>query len=214
VSLFTDWRSTRFNQVWLKRRVNEDVVFEVEQWEATRATAPRHPIAGLPPLHCTEQMGISGPWHERLPHFRMDFTPSSGEELQSEYLLPRPQAVAAFRAIARLSDRIAPLLQISEVRTIAADDLWMSPCYQQACVALHFTWKKDWPAVRQLLPVIEDQLAPLQARPHWGKLFALPPARLQSLYPMLPDFRQLLHHYDPQGKFRNPFLDTYILGEA
>jgi alditol oxidase len=216
VSLFTDWRSTRFNQVWLKRRVSDGLALEAEGdlLGATRAPAPRHPIAGLPTLHCTEQMGISGPWHERLPHFRMDFTPSSGEELQSEYLVPRPQAVAALRAIARLSDNIAPLLQISEVRTIAADDLWMSPCYQQACIALHFTWKKDWPAVRQLLPVIEDQLAPLQARPHWGKLFTLPPARLQSLYPRLPDFRQLLHHYDPQGKFRNPFLDTYILGEA
>jgi xylitol oxidase len=215
VSFFTDWRSARVQQVWLKRRVIDgiDLELEVELFGATRATGPRHPIAGLPAINCTEQMGVHGPWHERLPHFRMDFTPSSGEELQSEYLVPRQHVGAAFRALERLSDDVAPLLQISEVRTIAADDLWMSPCYQQSCVAFHFTWKKDWLAVRQVLPVIEEQLTPLQARPHWGKLFTLPPARLQSLYAKLADFRQLLRTYDPRGKFRNPFLDTYIFGE-
>src|SRR5438045_7388600 len=103
----------------------------------------------------------------------MDFTPSSGEELQTEYLLPRQHAVTAFRAVYSLRDHLAPLLQISEIRTIAADDLWMSPCYRQACVAIHFTWKKDWEAVRHLLPLIEEQLAPLDARPHWGKLFTM-----------------------------------------
>jgi xylitol oxidase len=107
---------------------------------------------------------------------------------------------------------VAPRLQISEVRTIAADDLWMSPCYRQACVALHFTWEKDWEGVSRLLPVLEEHLAPFQARPHWGKLFATPAARLHSLYPRLPDFRRLLEEYDPQGKFRNPFLDRHIFG--
>jgi xylitol oxidase len=155
-------------------------------------------------------MGVHGAWHERLPHFRMEFTPSSGEELQSEYFVPRRQALAAFRAIHGLREQLASLLQISEVRTIAADNLWMSPCYQQASVAIHFTWQKEWQAVEELLPLLEAQLAPFGARPHWGKLFTMPPARLQSLYPRLPDFRQLLQHYDPQGKFRNSFLDTYI----
>jgi len=126
-------------------------------------------------------MGVPGPWHERLPHFRMDYTPSSGEELQSEYFVPREHAVAAFRAIERLREALRPLLQISEVRTIAADRLWMSPCYQRPSVAFHFTWKQNWPEVQKLLRVIEEQLRPFDARPHWGKLFTMSPARLQSL---------------------------------
>jgi xylitol oxidase len=212
VSLFTDWQSAKFNQVWLKRHVADGVSFEPEPefFGATRATGQLHPIASLSAVNCTEQMGVHGAWHERLPHFRMEFTPSSGEELQSEYFVPRRQALAAFRAIHGLREQMAPLLQISEVRTIAADNLWMSPCYQQASVAIHFTWHKEWQAVKKMLPLIEEQLAPFHARPHWGKLFTMPPARLQSLYPRLPDFRQLLQHYDPQGKFRNSFLDTYI----
>lgn len=214
VSLFTDWRSTTFNQIWLKRRVMDGASFELEPelFGATAATRRLHPISSLSAVNCTEQMGIHGPWYERLPHFRMEFTPSSGEELQSEYLVPRQHALAAFHALAQLRDHIVPLLQISEVRTIAADDLWMSPCYQQACVAIHFTWIKNWDAVKELLPLIEEQLAPFHARPHWGKLFTTPPTHLQSLYEKLPDFRQLLQHYDPQGKFRNVFLDAYIFG--
>jgi xylitol oxidase len=159
-------------------------------------------------------MGVAGPWHERLPHFRMDYTPSSGEELQSEYLVPRPQALAAINAVAPLREQIAPLLQICEVRTIAADDLWMSPCYKQACVGIHFTWKKNWEAVQNLLPLIETQLVPFNARPHWGKLFTMPPAHLQSLYKKLPDFQELLRFYDPENKFRNTFLETYIFAAA
>ena len=97
-------------------------------------------------------------------------------------------------------------------RTVAADTLWMSPCYQQPCVAIHFTWWKDWGAVGPFLPVLEASLAPFEARPHWGKLFAMPPARVQALYERLPDFRRLAQTYDPQGKFRNAFLDAYIYG--
>jgi len=214
VSLFTDWRSARFNQVWLKRRVTDDATIALEPsfFAATLAPGHLHPIAELSAEPCTEQMGAQGPWHERLPHFRIDNTPSSGEELQAEYFVPRQHAVAALRAVAQLHERVAPHLLISEVRTIAADTLWMSPCYKQACVAIHFTWKKDWPAVSKLLPEIEEQLAPFDARPHWGKLFTMPSARLQSLYEKLPAFQELLHSYDPQGKFRNAFLDTYIFG--
>ncbi len=215
VSLFTDWRGARFNQVWLKRRGIGDAASALEPsfYAATLAPGHLHPIAELSAEPCTEQMGAHGPWHERLPHFRIDNMPSSGEELQTEYFVPRQHAVAALRAVAQLHEQVAPLLLISEVRTIAADTLWMSPCYKQACVAIHFTWKKDWPAVSKLLPLIEEQLAPFDARPHWGKLFTMPPARLQSLYKKLPEFQQLLSSYDPQGKFRNAFLDTYIFGE-
>ncbi|HKY54540.1 MAG TPA: FAD-binding protein [Anaerolineales bacterium] len=213
VSLFTDWRNPMFNQVWLKRNVTAGESFKPEStlFGATLAVSNLHPIASLSAENCTEQMGISGPWHERLPHFRLDFTPSSGEELQSEYLIPREHAFAALSTIDRLRDHVAPLLQISEVRTIAADNLWMSPCYQQACVGIHFTWKKDWDGVSKALPLIEERLAPFDARPHWGKLFTMSPERIGSLYKKLPEFQALLRHYDPQGKFRNAFLDKYIL---
>lgn len=214
VSLFTDWRNGVFNQVWWKRHLPDGISAkaEPELFGAKLATSHLHPIATLSAENCTEQMGVCGPWFERLPHFRLDFTPSSGEELQSEYIIPRQHAFAAFCAIDQLRAYISPILQISEVRTIAADNLWMSPCYQQDCVAIHFTWKKDWNAVSQVLPMIESQLERFDARSHWGKLFTMSPARVRSLYKKLPDFQGLLQRYDPQGKFRNPFLDQYIFG--
>jgi xylitol oxidase len=217
VSLFTDWRAPRFTQVWRKRRVGAEEVntpAEPEWHGATLAACDLHPIAGISAENCTPQRGVSGPWHERLPHFRWQFTPSSGEELQSEYFVPRKYAFDALHAVAGLGERIAPLLQVSEVRTVAADDLWLSPCYRQGCVAVHFTWVQDWPAVRALLPVLEERLAPFDARPHWGKLSTTPPERLQTLFPRLPDFQALARRSDPDGKFRNAFLDTYVLGGA
>jgi xylitol oxidase len=215
VSLFTDWQGARFNQVWRKRRVRahdpaSSSAADPEWFGARLADGPRHPLAGMSAENCTPQEGIAGPWHERLPHFRLEYTPSSGEELQSEYLLPRAHTVAALHAVHDVREYVAPPLQISEVRTVAADDLWMSPCYRQPCVALHFTWKKDWPAVQHVLPILEDQLAPFEARPHWGKLFTMAPARLAALYPRLPDFQRLLGRHDPEGKFRNAFVDTYL----
>lgn len=212
VSFFTEWREGIINQVWLKRNVADGVAIkaEPELFGAKLATKHLHPIAALSAENCTEQLGVSGAWFERLPHFRLEFTPSSGEELQSEYILPRRHALEAFHVVDRMRDHIYPLLLISEIRTIAADDLWMSTGYKQDSVAIHFTWKKDWEAVQQVLPVIEDQLAQFDARPHWGKLFTMPPEHLQSLYEKLPDFRGLLEHYDPDGKFRNAFLDKYI----
>lgn len=214
VSLFTDWHHASFNQVWLKRLTPDriSVKAEPELFGATLAMAHLHPIKAISAENCTEQMGSCGPWFERLPHFRMDFTPSSGEELQSEYILPRQHAIAAFHAIDEIRDVLAPHLQISEVRTIAADRLWMSPCYEQDCVAIHFTWKKDWERVREILPLLEQQLEPFEARPHWGKLFTISPERLRSLYEKMRDFQSLLQEYDPQGKFRNEFLDKYIFG--
>ena len=214
VSLFTDWRTSTINQIWLKRHVPDaiSVKAEPELFGAKLATSHLHPIAALSAENCTEQLGVCGPWFERLPHFRMGFTPSSGEELQTEYILPRRHAFAAFQVIHQLREHIVPLLQISEVRTIAADDLWMSPCYKEACVAIHFTWKQDWEAVRNVLPMIEEGLAPFDARPHWGKLFTMSHERLKSLYEKLPEFQNMLQHYDPAGKFRNAFLDKSIFG--
>ncbi|MFJ2031059.1 FAD-binding protein [Streptosporangium sp. NPDC087985] len=215
VSLFTGWRGPRIDQVWLKRRVGGADPREAEpEWlGATLATTALHPLPGMPAVNCTEQLGVPGPWYERLPHFRLDFTPSSGEELQSEYLVPRQDALGALRALDRIRDSVASVLQVSEIRTVAADDLWMSPCYGQGAVAIHFTWEKDWPAVRQVLALVEEQLEPFEARPHWGKLFVMDPERLRSLYERLPDFQRLLGAYDPAGKFRNAFVNDHLLGE-
>src|SRR5437879_1574196 len=212
VSLFTDWQKQRFNEVWIKTRLEEGQVFDArpEFFDAKRATKNLHPIAELSAENCTEQMGVPGPWYERLPHFRMGFIPSAGKELQTEYFVPRQHAVEAILAVERLRDRISPHLMISEIRAIAADNLWLSPCYEQPCVTIHFTWKQDWPAVKMLMPLIEKELAPFKARPHWGKLFTVPPSELHSIYKKLPDFIQLSKKYDPHGKFRNEILSTNI----
>src|SRR3984893_14487315 len=212
VSLFTDWQKRRFNEVWIKTRIEKGQAFDAtpEFFGAKPATRHLHPIAELSAENCTEQMGVPGPWYERLPHFRMGFTPSAGKELQSEYFVPRQHAVEAILAVERLRDQVSPHLMISEIRTIAADNLWLSPCYQQPCITIHFTWKQDWPAVRKVLPLIEKELAPFKARPHWGKLFNMSPAELKSIYKKLPDFVQLSKKYDPHGKFRNEFLSANI----
>jgi xylitol oxidase len=212
VSLFTDWRSPGFEQVWLKRRVPDGDAFEAppDFFGATRATVPIHPIRRMSAAACTEQLGVPGPWHERLPHFRMDHMPSSGDELQTEYLVPRAQAVRALLAIGSIRDRFSALVQIAEVRTVAADDLWMSTAFGRASVALHFTWLPDWEAVRQVLPALEEALAPFEPRPHWGKLFTMSAEDVQSRYPRLPEFRDLLSRFDPAGKFRNAFVRRYL----
>lgn len=214
VSLFTDWQNKRLNEVWIKSRMEPGQEFEAkpEFFGAKAATKNMHPIAELSAENCTEQMGVPGPWYERLPHFRMGFTPSAGKELQSEYFVPRQNAVDAILAVEKLRDQVTPHLLISEIRAIAADELWMSPCYKQPCVTIHFTWKPDWPAVSKLLPVIERELAPFKARPHWGKLFTISPAELKSIYTKLPEFVELSRKYDPKGKFRNEFLNKNIFG--
>lgn len=212
VSLFTDWQQRRINEVWIKQRTDEPNTLGDAYFGAKRATRNLHPIADLSAENCTEQLGIVGPWFERLPHFRMGFTPSSGKELQSEYFVPRRNAVDAILAVEKLRDRISPHLLISELRTIDADTLWLSPCYKQPSLAIHFTWKQDWPAVQKVLPLIERELAPFGVRPHWGKLFTLSATQLKERYEKHPDFLALLKQYDPKGKFRNAFLDHTVYG--
>jgi xylitol oxidase len=212
VSLFTDWQKRQINEVWLKIRMDEGRKFDApaEFFAAKRATKNLHPIAELPAENCTEQMGVPGPWYERLPHFRMGFTPSAGKELQSEYFVPREQAVEAILAVERLHEHLRPHLLITEIRTIAGDELWMSPCYKRPSVTIHFTWKQDSPAVSKLLPVIERELAPFNPRPHWGKLFTIPAAQLRATYEKLPAFVELSERFDPGGKFRNEFLNANV----
>lgn len=213
VSLFTNWRDPVVNQAWLKHRIGEtsrpDAV-GAPWFDARPADGPRHPVPGVDTVSCTEQGGVPGPWHERLPHFKLAFNPSHGEELQSEYFVPRASGSDALSAIYSIRELISPVLLICELRTIAADELWMSPCYRRESMAIHFTWVMDPAAVAPALAAIEEQLAPFAARPHWGKVFSTSPDVVKSLYERLPDFTALVTRFDPTGKFRNEFVDRYI----
>ncbi len=212
VSLFTDWQQNNINEVWIKTRVEGELDYSsvTTFYGAKAARKNLHPIAELSAENCTEQMGVPGPWYERMPHFKMGFMPSSGKELQSEYFIPRRNAVDAILAVSKMGKQIGPHLFISEIRTIAADDLWMSPCRNQDSVAIHFTWKQEWDAVSKLLPLIERELSPFNARPHWGKLFTIPAEVLASRYEKLSEFKKIVTQYDPAGKFRNDFLKSTV----
>jgi alditol oxidase len=212
VSVFSRW-SEDVEQVWVKSRV-DDGPEEVrdELFGAIAATVDRHPIIGLDPVNCTPQLGIAGLWSDRLPHFRMGFTPSKGDEIQSEFFVPRRHAVAAIRAVRGLGDRLEPLLLVSEIRTMAADRMWMSPQCGQATAALHFTWKREPEAVRRALAEVEAALRPFGARPHWGKLFVARAADVAPLYDRLGDFVALMDRLDPRGAFRNAWLEERVLG--
>jgi len=214
VSLFTDWQNESINEVWIKSLVDDASNAEAKKdfFGAAPATKNVHPIIELPAENCTEQMGVPGTWYERLPHFKMGFTPSSGKELQAEYFVPHEHAVEAIQAIQKMGKEIGPHLFISEIRTIDADDFWMSPCYKQPSVTIHFTWKQEWNAVSKLLPAIEKELAPFNAKPHWGKLFTMSPSTLASRYQKMNDFKKVVAEFDSKGKFRNEFLEKNIYG--
>ncbi|HET8658079.1 MAG TPA: FAD-binding protein [Micromonosporaceae bacterium] len=204
VSAFTDWRSGAA-AVWVKSRTDRPGT----GWAGGRlADRPLHPVPGLPPGSCTEQLGVAGPWHERLPHFRPDATPGAGKELQSELYLPREVAPEAFAAVRGVGHLVAPVLQVAEIRTVAADDLWLSPAYRRDCVTLHFTWVPDAAAVLPVLAAVEERLMPLGARPHWGKLTTAEPQEVIGRYPRRDQFAWLAAGCDPDGKFRNDFVDS------
>lgn len=219
VSVFTKWAGGD-GAVWLKRRLRPgasaaqdgdgDEAVAPEWLGARLATTQQHPIPQMPAGFCTQQGGVPGPWHERLPHFRPEFTPSAGEELQSEFLLPREHAPQAIGALLTLGERIAPVLQISEIRTVAGDDLWLSPSYGRDSVAFHFTWVKDAAAVTPVVGAVEDLLLPLGARPHWGKVFTAQPAKVVAGYERAQDFRRLMDEFDPGGKFRNAYVEAFF----
>lgn len=215
VSLFTDWQDQKLYQLWIKLREGDPGFNPAPEvfFGAKLQTQNVNVIRGMDAIHCTEQMGSPGAWYERLPHFRAGFLPGVGDELQSEYFMPRRHAVDAILAVERLRDEITPVLLESEIRTVAADDLWMSMCYGRDSVAIHFCWKNEWDAVRRLLPVIEGALATFDPRPHWGKLFAMAPAELQEKYEKMEAFRSLAARLDPSGKFRNAFVSNYVFSK-
>jgi xylitol oxidase len=211
VSLFTDWQKDSINEVWVKLHADEEIDGRNNFYGARPAAKNVHPIIELSAENCTEQMGVPGVWYERLPHFKMGFTPSSGKELQAEYFIPARHAVDAIMAVQRMGKQIGPHLFISEVRTIAADKLWLSPAFQEDVVAIHFTWKQEWDAVSKLLPRIEKELSAYNVRPHWGKLFTLPKTVLSGRYSKMENFRNLAKEYDPKQKFVNDYLARNVI---
>jgi xylitol oxidase len=215
VSLFTDYQAPRFNQVWRKQRVDPGEQLEwPDPWFGIHgADGPVHPVPGASPEATTLQGGDVGPWHERLPHFRLDHTPSSGEEIQSEYLVGRQDAAAVLEALAAIAPSIAPVLLISEVRSVAADDVWLSPAYGRDAVAFHFTWRRDPPEVLDVLAAIERQIRPFDARPHWGKVHRFSSEQLFQAYPRLADYQVQRRRLDPSGVFSNAFLDSLAGGQ-
>ncbi len=212
VSIFTRWEETN-EQVWVKSRTDEADRVEGDLFGAVAATVERHPLIALDPTPCTPQLGRPGLWSDRLPHFRLGYTPSVGEEIQSEYFFPRRHAMGAIEAVRALADRMQPLLQVSEIRRVAADRLWMSTSYEQDSVAIHFTWKREPEAVEQLVAQIEAALTPFEARPHWGKVFQAEAAAIARLYPRHADFVRLQERLDPRGAFRNSWLKAHVLGD-
>ncbi len=213
VSGFTDWQNGRFTQVWMKSRVGVQQ-FDLRSIGGARADRQRHPLDGKSGNvasdgkgadACSVQLGVPGPWHERLPHFRMEFTPSSGAEIQSEYFVPRSRAGEALAAVAALGEAIGPVLQVSEVRFIAADELWMSMAYGRPSVGIHFTWRKEPAAVVALLPRIERALLPFDARPHRGKVYNESGPLAERRDEGGERFRALMRAWDPQGKFASAY---------
>ena len=196
-SLFTRWTESGIDQVWVKSTAPIDTCFG-----ATAADGPRNPVAGADPANATEQLGSPGPSAERLPHFRLGFTPSGGDELQSEYAIAHKHAVEAVRALRPFGPILTPLLLTSEIRAVAADSLWLSPFHERDSVCIHFTWKPLGAKVHAVLPRIEAALAPFEPRPHWGKVFIRSPA---LSYPRLPEFRALRARIDPERVFGNAF---------
>lgn len=212
VSIFTRWGETN-DQVWVKSRTDEPDRVGDDLFGAAAATVARHMISEIDPISCTPQLGQPGLWSDRLPHFRMEYTPSSGEEIQSEYLLPSRHAIGAMEALRALADRFQPILQVSEIRRVAADRLWMSTSYEQNSVAFHFTWKREPEAVLEMAALIEAALAPFEARPHWGKVFHANAERIATLYKRHADFVRLVERLDPRRAFRNPWLKARVLGD-
>ncbi len=211
VSVFTDWMGEAVQQVWVKSRLDGDVPDAPLERFGVRPTDRQVKIVETAEDNTTRQ-GTAGPWAWRLPHFRLDATPSDGREIQTEYFVPIEAAVDALRTVRRLGPRIREHLLVSELRTVAADDLWLSPAYGRDSLAIHFTWTDDVAAVDALVRLIRDALAPFAARPHWGKVHAMTADRVAPLYPRIDDALDLFARHDPAGKFRNAHTDRVLGG--
>jgi alditol oxidase len=214
VSLFTRW-DDRVSQAWLKQRVAGDSV-ELHPALADGHPAEKdlHPVGDLDTANCTPQLGLEGPSFDRLPHFRIGFTPSSGDELQSEFLVDWSAASDAVEAMRTIGARIRPALLISEVRAVAGDELWMSPSFGRDSLAIHFTWRPEPELVQAALTVVEGALLPLGARPHWGKVFLAEREYIREQYPKFEDFSALAERFDPNHALRNDWLERHVFGSS
>ena len=207
VSYFTDWGPDQNGNLWCKFRDEENIPESVGG--IGKADKKYHPIPSVDPVACTDQLGVPGEWYQRLPHFKLDFTPSVGEEIQSEFFVDRKDAAVAIATISKLGREITPLLWITELRTIAADELWLSGAYQRDTLGIHFTWKKD-DAIYPVIEKIESGLRPLNYRPHWGKVFTADAEYLRSAYPKMAEFKALIEALDPTKKFENSYTRKYL----
>lgn len=211
VSLFTKYGGAydrdQTDRIWVKQRLQPD----------EESPLPDQFLGAVPRTTRPEDFDINpidvpGPWYQRLPHFRATGLPADGHELQTEYILPREYAQAALQALQPLHQALSPVLRVSEIRTVAADNLWMSPFYKRDAVCVHFTWHPNGPGVASLMPKIEEALAPFDPRPHWGKLFSLATEQIRQSYPKFNDFKDIVEDYDPKRKFRNRYLDSLLFG--
>ena len=207
VSLFTDWSGDSLHAAWVKRRVetpNADDTPE-EFFGARRDPGPVRFIDA--PADNLTVLGVAGPWAQRLPHFRLDSTPSNGDEIQSEYFVDRGHGAAALEAVRRRAASITPLLLISEIRSTAADRLWLSGSYGRETMAIHFTWRNRPAEVDAALRDVEAALEPFAPRPHWGKVSHVQAGPVAERYPRLSDARALFERLDPDGRFSNRRLE-------
>ena len=205
VSVFTRWEPDLLGDVWVKTRLDADDDPVSDALLDGSRVVDANPLEGLPDL--TELGGVPGPWLARLPHFRLDGKPSFGDEIQSEYFVARSHAPRALRAVRELAPVIQPVLFVSELRTAASDELWLSGAYQRDFLAIHFTWHNDDAGVRAVLPLVEQALAPFDARPHWGKLHLFDAAAIARVHPRLADARAVFDRLDPEGRFANAHLE-------
>ena len=208
VSYFTDWSSAHIGNLWCKFRDDETIPESIGG--SSQGDKKFHPIPAVDPVACTEQFGVAGNWHDRLSHFKLEFTPSVGEEIQTEFFVDRKDAAAAIEAVSLLGEEVSPLLWITELRTIAADNLWLSGAFERDCLAIHFTWKKE-DAIYPVIEMVEVALRPFNYRPHWGKVFTADAKYLATAYPKMREFKALVEALDPKKKFENSFTRSIFI---
>jgi len=207
VSAFTRYANDSVETIWVKQD-SADAACD-DFFGASPAQVAHHPIPGHDGAGCTRQFGVAGPWHERLPHFEADAIPSIGAEIQSEFFVSIEHAADAIEALREAYGDLDDAMYVSEIRTVAADDLWMSPQCGQSTVAFHFTWKPDQAAAAHAAATVATALAPFAPRPHWGKVFPWSMLTAQT-YERAGDFIALAERLDPRGAFRNEWFERLV----
>ncbi|WP_314856039.1 D-arabinono-1,4-lactone oxidase, partial [uncultured Microbacterium sp.] len=131
---------------------------------------------------------------------------------EMEYAVPLDRLASAFRGVQRVIDEHGWRIEFPiEVRTAAADDLWLSTASGRPSgyLAVHRYWKTDH---TEYFAAVEEVMLAHEGRPHWGKLHTLDASALRARYPRFDDFTALCDRLDPDRAFRNPYLDR-VLGE-